>query len=371
MKNNKSLTVTYHRSMNYGASLQAYALQQTLFKKRNDNKLIDFDYSAWSKVFPIKGFKSTLIKLYSNFSYLIHLSSFKRRKKRFDNFCNHYLKLTKKYSTIKDIEADYSNKVSFVLTGSDQVFSLRNSSFTNDINLLRFSINCKKYSYAASFSSYDLTSEEKEDFKKAFQSFSCISVREKKGQEMLFKLGINESMINIDPVFLLSKESWMNLVSKRIVDYEYILYYQVNSNPISNECIKKIKKETGLPVICLQTNYHKTVKADKYVFDAGPLEFLSLLFYSSFVITTSFHGTAFSIIFNKDFYVLTKKTSNPYRIIELLNNTCLIDRLVDDVNDVSVLKRIDWNLSNEKILEEVRKSDNYLNSICFEGIDND
>lgn len=359
-----SVTVTYHRSYNYGASLQAYALQKTLYLLGNSNQILDFYRNPYEKLPLISGnLKIDIARL------LIRLYGIKHRREKkilvngFDGFTEKYLNLTKQYLSISEL-LNNPPEADFYLCGSDQVLTVREPDFVVKRNLLSFvNDDSKKYSYAASLAEYNLTNEEKQIMSKELSSFSVLSVREKSSIDYIKSFCDCNIRVDIDPVFLLNKEIWEHELIHPDYNKKYILYFQVNSNQIANSVIERIKNHFKLPVVCLQTNPHISVKADKVVLNASPEEFLGWIHDADFVITTSFHGTAFSILFERDFYVLTKPSSNPIRIFDLLDTFGLLNRMIDSFDKISFNDVIDWNQVNLEIENQKENSISYLNKI--------
>jgi hypothetical protein len=129
-------------------------------------------------------------------------------------------------------------------------------------------------------------------------------------------------------------------------------------NSLLNNAIKKIKKETGLEVIVMTPNVIHCAKGDMIVRDAGPLEFLSLFENAEYVLTTTFHGVCFSVIFQKQFFTFISK-KDEIRIDAFLNMLNLNDRIITDTSKVS-LNKILYNKVNEILGVEIKKANEYL-----------
>ena len=150
----------------------------------------------------------------------------------------------------------------------------------------------------------------------------------------------------------------MNISIKSRINFEYILCYPLLGNKNFQKIIDQVKQKLNLPVVCVQTIAKKRVKADYYIYDASPNEFLDLIRNSKFVLTSSFHGTAFSIIFEKPFYTLIKDYK-PQRMENLTNLLGLEDRIIrDKIKEIDV--NIDYKTVNNKLSSEREKSLLYL-----------
>ena len=146
----------------------------------------------------------------------------------------------------------------------------------------------------------------------------------------------------------------------------------MNSNPIANNILRKLKYQDNLTVVCIQTNPLVRVKADKVVLDASPEEFLGWMINAKKIITTSFHGTAFSILFHKDFYTITKRNSNPTRIKNMLNRFGLMDRLIDSIEKIEHVRMLDTLYIDMVISSNRADVNEYFNRIIhiLESIQN-
>lgn len=357
------VTTTYHRSYNYGATLQAYALQQTLLGIGFENHILDFYRDPFENPPIFSGhvkvdFARMLIRIYG----IRYRKEKKRLIREFDNFTTNYLRTTKQYQSLEEL-IQCPPHADCYITGSDQVLTVREPEFVVERNLLTFVHDVPKYSYAASLASYDLNSGEQKQLSDAINCFEMLSVREKETVDYLESFCKCNIRTDVDPVFLLRKIKWERIASSPKYNNKYILYFQVNANPAANQVLTKLKEKYNLPIVCLQTNPFVRVKADKVVLDASPEEFLGWIQNSEIVVTTSFHGTALSLLFNRTFFSLTKENSNPVRIQSLLSQVELEDRLITSVTDIDCVKSIDWNRVNT-ILDDLQEiSLNYLKKI--------
>ena len=169
-----------------------------------------------------------------------------------------------------------------------------------------------------------------------------------------------KSEVHLDPVFLSNKDQWAEITIEPSFRNRYILCYPLSFTPLFNEAIKKIKGLTGYDVIVLTANIREKVAGDIYIRDAGPREFLGLIKNAQVVLTSSFHGMAFSIIFEKSFYVFPLVFKS--RINNILDLLGLNERQVSTLEDVS-LKIIDYEKTNTILSGEISKSIDYLQRI--------
>ncbi len=344
------LTVTTQTANNYGAVLQAYALQQTLLNLGYENELLHHEREQADKR-PIS-LKARIRNLFLSFFSCIRFKKIKSFNNGFGSFRENHLISTKFYNSISEIQKD-PPEADCYLTGSDQVFALG-----DPLVPLRFLEFCPmgaiKVSYAASLGSYDPNQNDIKQLKQKLETFKRISVREIQGASFIEENVGYPCQIHIDPVFLLTIEQWNEIIKPPKLKDDYILCFPMLGNPSTSKILKKLKKETGLKVVSLQSKSVKTVKADKYIFDASPEEFLGFIKHASFVVTTSFHATAFSILFQIPFYSLVGdyKPERAHNICRLMG---LDDRVISP-KDTDIQKFYDIDFSNtSSIIDEQRK----------------
>lgn len=359
----RSVTITTHRAINYGAVLQSYALQKAHESLGIDNVLLDVPEttSIYEKL-NFHNLRSLVAGSLINFTTFFNQKKSKKLLNDFNNFVKNRIKTTERiYTDIKDVNENLP-KTDFFICGSDQVFGLRGPQ--DDIRIINFGpSDMLRFSYAASLGEYDWNDEEKERAKDILKKYKKISVRENFAKDYLESFIERECVVNIDPVFLLSKEDWRKIEKKPDINEKYILCYNLISNVNMQKTLNLVKNKYGYKVVCLQTYPMKRLKADKYIFDAGPEEFLGWLDNAEAIVTTSFHGTAFSAIFEKPFYTLIKNYKSQ-RITDLLNLFGLSERVIRDTDkEISIDINVDFSYCREKISEERDKSFQYLNDI--------
>lgn len=358
-------TITCHNVYNYGASLQAYALQHYLETLGNDVEIIDFqpDFLSYRyKPFKISktGKAAAICKVLPFMKYPYGLvknrSMFKTwgRKKRFDEFTGNFLHLTKRYSTSEELRND-PPKSDVYVAGSDQIWNTQYMNGKEPAFYLDFG-KAKKISYAASFAVSKIEDQWRPFVKKELSHLNHISVREKTGLMILEDLGIKDGKVVVDPVFLLDKEHWLNL-SQQAKKYDlrregYIMVYDFEKDESIQVLALKLKEYLNIPII--NVNDHNTLSyVDKNINDAGPLEFISLINNAKVVISSSFHATSFSLIFNKQFYVFPLKgSSNSSRIEDLMRSLGLYERF----KPKEILPDIDFQEVNLRLTESTNRS---------------
>lgn len=361
----KISTITFHASYNYGSCLQAYALQEVIKKIMNEkinyeiiNLRTPVQKEMYKSFFEKKDFKSFIKKI------IFHSKKKELYAKEllFEKFINDYLNITKEYNSLEELKKEkWSSDI--YIAGSDQLWNKYALDFDWS-NYLEFIDNGKKISYAASFGQNEQkwTKAEKERIKKNLLEFSSLSVRDTESFNNIKKLINIEPEIHVDPTLLLKKEEWEKILpNKKIYNKDYIFLYNLKDK----EYVKlahKISKRLKLPVLISKDGKIEEIfYGFKRKFDVGPLEFLLLIKNAKLVLSSSFHGTIFSIIFHKPFFAL--KGKEDFRIQTLLKKMNLENRSID-FNDYKEKCKEAYNLEfNEadKLLEEERKkSKEYL-----------
>lgn len=355
----KIATLTYHRALNYGAVLQAYALQAAVHNKYPDVEIGVLDYrnnkiEANRKLFRVSKNK----RLKQNLYLLMSVPLRAKKVRSFDAF------LHKNINLISDAQVQKASIDKFIV-GSDQVWNFELSGNDTTYMLDFVSDKKKKYSYAASIGKWDIDASEQEAIK-LLTDFSKISVREQSASDFIGKQIGQDITTVVDPVFLLNKEAWMKIESIPAVRYEnYIFVYGFgNEEKTMIAVAKEFAQKYDAKIIMLKDTLHKY---DDVTVVSGirPEEFVWLIDHARMVITNSFHGTSFSVIFNKEFLSIPN-IGKGSRIRELLEKFGLTTRLYCGENSSTVQNEVDWNAVNEKVLTEVCASYEFLDKIISE-----
>ena len=351
-------TLTYHKADNYGAVLQSYALCHYLCGQGLDAENIDYwpkhhaeVYRLWcwdKRHYHFQGIKGK-INYILNFPFLL-LRNY-RRKNNFNKFRKQTMKIV-----------PLRNHYDAVFYGSDTIWNRwsLNELFTgfDETYWGADSIAAKhRFSYAPSMGNVIDNEEAKNHCKKHLIQFDKISVREDTLKKKLEEWGFNNIHIAVDPTMLLSKHRWEKLASPRIIKDDYILCYNLERSEICNNMADNLGKELKMRVIQLTALVSNT--ASKNIFDtAGPFEFLSLFSHASYVVTSSFHGCVFSIIFNKQFCFHSNAETE--RISYLLHSYGLTERFVTSPDTASMLMPINYNHVNNLVEKKVVASKQFI-----------
>ena len=353
----RSGILTLSSAENYGAVLQCHSLCKFLNDNFSETEIIDFVPQFIVGRYPLvsvdKSSKSAYLK---SLIRAVLLLPFKAKKRwRFQNF----RKKKSKYSVQRYIGKMTSDSYDQYIVGSDQVFNMELTNYDQEYFLPRIPTG-KKTTYAASLGVSYLNERQSDCFTKGLQSFDPISIREKTGKDLIQDLFVDKNIEQmIDPVFLNSREYWTSLASKRMHSRKYILIYAFVEFDKAYSIAKSI--DETLDILLINDAFKKKKNDVKNVMGVGPCEFLSLILNAEHIVTDSFHGTAFSIIFNKDFYAIPYKGTES-RFIDMLSILKLEDRIIEDVRDIK--KRVvDYNEVRELIHKEQERANNYFKRV--------
>ncbi|MGN0818806.1 MAG: polysaccharide pyruvyl transferase family protein [Christensenellaceae bacterium] len=331
--------MTFHKSESHGAMLQAFALQTTLEKLGNEVEIINYDrfflknekkVSAGTLRTKIKSLAIRLSVISYNLKYKRKISA---KKERFESFRSDYLKIgTKEYHTSEELKKDPPEYDAYV-TGSDQVWNP--DSINHDAYYFTFlDYSAKTIAYAPSIGVSKLDDNIIRDKMKGYlQHVQFLSCREKTGATIIESIANRHVEQVLDPTLLLTKEEWSSLILKKTKRKPYVLCYFLGSLKYGREYAKTIAKKMGYDIVIISQSPVEIFSRHKKELDVGPLEFLELFEGASVICTDSFHGTAFSIIFQKQFYSFCRRNPNGTasrisRLRDVLEKLKLSQRLI-------------------------------------------
>lgn len=212
-----------------------------------------------------------------------------------------------------------------------------------------------KIAYAASFAIDQIAENVKPMVKENISRFHAVGVRETSWVKILNELGIHNATQVLDPVFLLPKEHWLEFVKP--INKDFVFVNDFDSNPIIEEIALRLKKQKGWKIYTVNQNIGY---ADKNYWLEGPETFLSLVSQSKYNLTNSFHSTAFSILFQKQFVVVNRKEKINTRMRDLLDLFQLRAYLVSNIEEFEGLEKIDYNIIDELVGYHAQRSKEFL-----------
>lgn len=360
----KVAIITFHRATNYGAVLQAYALQEAVRQCGHECSILDYfcptmeEYTAafnmFEKEHKIKNYIVAGIKVPFRFI----------RKKRFQDFCKTYLRLSRPVKNLNEVSGVYDS----FITGSDQVW---NDYLTgNDMTYFLDFVNSdnKKNSYAACFGYESLPENLEKSYKKYLVKFNDISVRDETSKKIVRELVGDEKAVSVavDPTLLWTEEFWKKF-RRENQRGKYILVYSLNREIGLMKCAKELSEKYSMEILYICNDIFEVKKHSyvKHIFSPKPEEFISLIANAEYVITNSFHGTVFSLIFHREFYCeIQYGDKRNKRIEDLLEKVGCTNRIMtsegefDEKNNI-----IQWNVVDDRIANMRKNSLEYLKKL--------
>lgn len=376
----KILTLTTYQGYNYGASLQAYALQTYLKSRGHETEIIRFEpeylmrYYAFWYVNPESGLnRNAVTRMLYRIMKWVHRRTTLKRKRVFDFFNHRILKETAQIWRSSEELTDCPPKADMYLCGSDQIWNILYEAGQDPAFYLEFVREGKKASYAASFSFTDLPETHLRRIRDSLLKFDHVSVREYQGKELLDRMGVQGTWV-LDPVFLLPVSVWDALASSigdgSIVSYisysklteRYLLIYDFEGNEQLKVFAQEYARQKGVKIYAI-TDRFPLPYADKNFKHAGPADFVRLIKGCEAFMSNSFHGTAFSIIYHKPVFVFKRQLHKVNsRMESLLTLFELKDCIVDDSTDHSQLmnRHFDWERTENIRREQLEVSIGFL-----------
>lgn len=365
MSKAKISLITIFDNPNFGTYLQTLALGVTLERLGAIVEIVHYERSHWQYWNSLKAsFKGVnILHKMSRFVWSIFPFVQKRKEQR---FVGRYLKISQLYNSYEELQKN-PPIADIYLTGSDQVWnSIHNRGVDKSFYLGFAPDDKKKCAYAASIGMDEIPEYDKVQIIQLLKRYYIISVREDSNIKLLHNIGLDNVQLVLDPTLLLNKEEWLYFTRSKSRKKPYLLVYSVESKEqddiISNIALK-IAKERKLEIYGVYySGIRKRIQCcNKNFYYASPETFLSLIANASFVVVSSFHGTAFSINMNKEFVTVTPKRFNS-RINNLLSICDLSNRNIDSIKGLSYVLNnpIDYVAINEKMKYYRMKSINFI-----------
>ena len=352
--------ITRHSVANYGSILQSYATQRVFEKLGYECEIIDYTKEeeqgkniAKTLCYNSDFWKKNIIT--RSIYFFIQTPNYLLSYTRFKKFRKKLLKQTEiEYTSFEQLKNNPPN-ADIYCSGSDQIWGKIGNENCDKSYFLEFAPNGKKcISYAASIGKTNISDETKSKMKQYLGKYSKILVREKSAVEIINQLGINNVELVLDPTLLLNKDEWNSIIDVKPKYDKYILVYQLHDNKKFVKYAKNFSKKMGLKLVRICPSMQNLIRGGKGIFLPTPQEFMAYFKNAEYVLTDSFHGTVFSLIFNRKFIdILPEETGT--RIINILELIDCQDRILKDYNDYSWIgRKIDYENVNS-ILDKYRK----------------
>lgn len=362
----KVALLTFHNAANYGAALQAFALQRFLDSQGFDTEYIDYQNEARRQAYDMRFHLRTCIlnrQWLSTLKFIVGMPFLQRRKSKFIPFYKKLHCTKKTYYNVAQL-GEISDSFDKYVVGSDQVWNPNNNG--RDIAFLLSFVKdpSKKISYSSSFGVSSIPEDLIEDYRRCLRDFAHLSCREEYGCRLIKDLTGRDATHVLDPVFLLDKERWGDCIGRD--NKESFVFCYTNRESQLSDFLKSTHYPLEGSKIYKLTRYMKPAdflsSSVRVKYTMSPEEFLMNIRDAKMVVTASFHCLAMAIIFNKPFVCfVTGDKGKDERVVGLLNALGLTDRIyssqmtLDDVN-----RPIDYNAVNKRKSALLKSSLDYL-----------
>lgn len=353
--------LTFHCAHNYGAVLQCFGLQEYLRSLGHKAYIVNYrpDYIVKGRDCVRDSYKLYVTRKLSLFPKVFYDAIRLRRQRHrlwdnFEMFISNNLRLYDYSDQFDGREFD------LCLVGSDQIWNKDLTGGFFDPVYFGVNFKCPVVSYAASTINKSLSDQDKSDMKGLLNHLSGISVREEKFRSQLNESGIGAVECVCDPTLLVGVTPFRKLVqtNEKKYDYPFIAVYRIRQDSNLVNYANRLSIETRLPIVEITTVFN-TERSSQKIYDASVEDFLNIINSAEYVVTNSFHGTVFSILFQKDFVAIRQNDPVDDRIEQLLKDVGSLNRFVQ-YDSPLLTDKIDYSLHKAQMANIVNKSRMWL-----------
>ncbi len=377
MSEKKVSLITLQYINNYGSVLQTYASQMYLQGKGYSVETVNYTrencrfenlrlsmkayYKQKGWFFKLPFVSDLLVYRWKK----LHL----KRNEVFEKFRKEKVNLSKEYFSIEDLMKE-PPIADYYCVGSDQVWNYQYNDGVLPEYFLRYAPKgAKKFSLASSVGIMKIEDEKKGALIKEYlDDFSLITVRENTAKELLDDLGVNNCHQILDPTLLISKEKWISTFGlKEDLDNQYVLVYQLNPCKEMDEFAEEIAKKKGCKLIIISNNIRLSVPGAEIIDNPTVERFLELILNAKCVVTDSFHGTAFSLNFNKELFSWLPNAYST-RLTSILEMMGLKERaFMKNESRWERLSPINYRCVNDILLQERERADRLIEGVLIDN----
>lgn len=364
--------ITIHYIHNYGSVLQTYATQYLFEKAGYDVQIVDYVRPNCRQENILAGqcMQDQRSGGVRSYPVIRHIMYYKRKYylKRCDSvfhaFIAKYIHLSQPYNTMESLMQD-PPIADVYCTGSDQMWnSIWNDGILKEHFLVYAPAGKKRIAFSTSFGRTELDKSELEITRSFIQKYDAISVREKSALDLLEQMGYRNGVHILDPTLIMTANDWasqLSIIPK--INYRYVLTYGLNDNQELGTFARKIAKDNGLRLINIGLSWRAYFNPGKTIQLPSVATFLSLIKHADYIVTDSFHGTAFSLNFNRQFFVFYPGRFST-RLQSILSLTHQEHRAVSDCTaDWKKIKPIDYTEVNTILARERQKARRFIEEI--------
>lgn len=375
MPEEKVSLITLQYINNYGSVLQTYASQMYLEGKGCSVEIVNYTrencrvdnlkrsmkayYKQKGLLFKLPFVSDLLVARWKK----LHI----KRNKVFEKFRGNRIHLSKEYHSVDDLMKEPPN-ARYYCVGSDQVWNyLYNDGVLPEYFLRYAPMGAVKFSLSSSLGIDKLENAECGTLiSKYLDDFLLITVRENTGKRILCELGVRNCHQILDPTLLIPKDLWVSTLGlKSIRDYEYVLVYQLNPCKEMDMFAEQIAQKKGCKLIVISNNIRLSIPGAEIIDNPTVEQFLELILYAKCIVTDSFHGTAFSLNFNREFFSwLPNKYST--RLMSILEMLDLKDRaFLQNESRWETVAPINYQSVNDILSQERKKADQLIEGVLI------
>jgi len=358
--------ITFHNTSNFGATLQCTALSNYLKKQGHEPQVINYlpayvadKKSAAKELRNVARAKNKVKAAVKGIAYLSKFKEIKERDRRFEEFINDNLNTTEIYTSFEELQKD-PPEADLYICGSDQIWNPALTGGKLDkAFFLRFTSG-RKVSYGASMGEFKIE-EHKEKLKELTDDFEALSVREPSTAVRLASALEKEVSTVLDCTLLMTRDDYAPMEKPVTTHDPYVLIYDMQRSAVTDQLAQSIARQKGLKIIDISPNPFITHKNSTKMIGIGPGEFLTLVKNAEYVVTNSFHGTVFSIIYGRQFFSVPHSTRSG-RVADLLNSLDLSERLVRSAEFID-MNPVNYDIVNSVLDKNRQQSYEYLNGV--------
>lgn len=359
--------LTFHRAINYGAVLQAYALQQVILDEFGIGaEIIDYRNPKIERAYGVLSPSSAArFKTLRTFARgLVKGVPLALKKYRFRRFVERNLNLGKpRLRSQEGLQAPIL-QYDILITGSDQVIGRRCTDFDPVYFLTSAPQGVVRASYAASMEAGPVPSDLAGEYERRLRGFDRLSVRENSVREAILSATGIDSEVHLDPTLIVKPTFWDQMID-RVSPSSYVLIYSLTWQSELLSAARRIASQRGLKVVWIAEPWFKPTGVH-LASGISPERFVSLFANAAHVVTDSFHGTAFAIIFKKPFNVMVSDGRTRNERAEALLSVCGLSSVAFSNGmspDVTAAQQIDWGPVSHRLDLERARSRAYLESV--------
>lgn len=344
--------ITIHNIANFGSVFQAMALNRYLKQCGHQCEVIDYNPPYFTKG-----------SLRTRVGRLLNYRSYRYRARKYRDFVSEYMDLTSRNYTSNAELCAAQEEADIFLAGGDQLWNEFYDCGQDDAYKLTFT-DGRKAAFGTSLGKNKFSVDGMRRLTDAVRSFEGIGIRERSGVELLQKAGIKQVCHVCDPIFLLSRDAYMKHIRPVPLKEKYVFVYLVQASELLNKAVEHISKAFGLKVV-LYSGFISKCRSDIKIKELGPDETLSYLFNADFVLSASFHASAFSVMFHKRFITLLPGENTNSRIEDFLALLGLKERIATDEASLkrAIAEPIAWDKADHALEDHIDRSKIYLHDV--------